>query len=116
MTVDPPEPPDDELEPLRPRCDEFYRGRSISASFNTRLAVLAAVNEHREQFVAWANEGVSFHDLHIAIPSVETDDNTSDPPSASSDPRSGTSRLKRSLCKITLCPFTMSAACHTDPP
>ena len=86
MTVDPPERSDDDLESLRSRCDEFYRERSISAYFNTRLAVLAAVNEHREQFVAWANEGVSFHDIHIAIPSVETDDNTSDPPSANSDP------------------------------
>lgn len=55
MTVAPPERSDDDLESLRPRCDEFYRERSISAYFNTRLAVLAAVNEHREQFVAWAN-------------------------------------------------------------
>ena len=86
MTVDPPEPSDDDWEDLRLRCDEFYRQGSISAYFNTRLAVLAAVNEHREQFIAWANEGVTFHDLHITIPSVETDDNTSDPPSANSDP------------------------------
>ena len=85
MTVDPPEPPDD-WEDLRLRCDEFHRERSISAFIDTRLSVLAAVNEHREQFIAWANEGVSFHDLHIAIPSVETDDNISDPPSANSDP------------------------------
>ena len=58
----------------------------ISAYFNTRLAVLAAVNEHREQFVEWANQGVSFQGLDVQIPSVETDDNASDPPSANSDP------------------------------
>ena len=86
MTGEPPELSDDDLENLRPHFDEFYRERSISAYFDTRLAVLAAVNEHREQFVAWANEGVSFHDLRIAIPSVEIDDNTSDSPSANSDP------------------------------
>ena len=67
MTVDPPEPSDDDLESLRSRCGEFYREGSISSYFNTRLAVLAAVNEHREQFVAWANEGVVFHDLHITM-------------------------------------------------
>lgn len=85
MTADSPQPPDDDLEPLRPRCDEFYKERSVSAYFYTRLSVLAAVNEHRDQFVAWANDGVRFHGMHIATPSVETDD-TSDPPSAHSDP------------------------------
>ena len=79
------EPPDEDLEALRPHCDEFYRERSISSDSGTRLAALAAVNEHREQFVAWANEGVSFHDLHITIPSIETGADTSDPQSASSD-------------------------------
>ena len=66
--------------------DAFYKDRSISAYFNTRLAVLAAVNEHRAQFIEWADEGVSFHGLHIEIPSVETDEDTSEPPSANSDP------------------------------
>ena len=86
MAAAPPEPPDDDLESLRPDCDEFYKKGSISAYFYTRLAVLASVNEHREQFVAWANEGLSFHGLHIDIPSVESDDDTPDPPSANSDP------------------------------
>ena len=86
MTADSPEQSDEGLEFARSRCEEFYREPSIGAYFNTRLAVLAAVNEHREQFVAWANEGVRFHELHITIPSVESDDDTSDPPSANSDP------------------------------
>ena len=73
------------MERLRPHCDEFYKEWSISAYFSTRLAVLAAVNEHRDQFVGWANEGISFHHLRIAIPSVETDDD-SDPPPANADP------------------------------
>ncbi|MDE0699991.1 MAG: hypothetical protein F4Z58_07765 [Acidimicrobiaceae bacterium] len=64
----------------------FYREHSIGTYFNTRLLVFAAVNEHREQLVTWAGEGVRFHDLHITIPSVESDDDTSDPPSANSDP------------------------------
>ena len=86
MAVDPPELTDDDLEHLRLHCDGFYKERSISSFFNTRLAVLAAVNEHREQFVAWCDEGIQFHELHITIPSVEADDNISDPPSANSDP------------------------------
>ncbi|WP_423918555.1 hypothetical protein [Candidatus Poriferisodalis sp.] len=86
MAADPAELSDEDLERLRVHCDEFYKERSISTYFNTRLAVLAAVNEHREQFVEWANEGVSFHGLDIQIPSVETDDAASDPPSANSDP------------------------------
>ena len=86
MATDPPEQSDDDLEHLRAHCDKFYGERSISAYFNTRLAVLASVNEHREQIVTWANEGISFHDLHITIPSVETDDDIPDPPSANSDP------------------------------
>ena len=91
MTADSPEQSDegledDGLEFVRSHCEGFYREPSIGAYFNTRLAVLAAVNEHREQFVAWANEGVRFHELHITIPSVESDDDTSDPPSANSDP------------------------------
>ena len=48
--------------------------------------MLAAVNEHRDQFIAWADQGVSFHGVHITIPSVETDDDLSDPPSANDDP------------------------------
>ncbi|MYG54614.1 MAG: hypothetical protein F4163_03130 [Acidimicrobiaceae bacterium] len=64
----------------------FYREHSIGTYFNTRLLVFAAVNEHREQLVTWAGEGVRFHDLHITIPSVESDDDTPDPPSANSDP------------------------------
>lgn len=91
MTADPPQQPDEGLEDeglehVRSRCEGFYREPSIGAYFNTRLAVLAAVNEHREQFVTWANEGVSFHDLRIMIPSVESDDDTSEPPSANTDP------------------------------
>ena len=88
MAVDPPELSDDDLERLRLYCDGFYREWSISGFFNTRLAVLAAVNEHREQFVAWSDEGVRFHGVHITIPSVEADDNISDPPSANTDPLS----------------------------
>ena len=89
MTADPPEQPDEGLEDegleyVRSRCEGFYREPSIGAYFSTRLAVLAAVNEHREQFVAWASEGVRFHDMRITIPSV--DDDTSEPPSANSDP------------------------------
>ena len=86
MAVDPPEQADDVLAHLRLHCDGFYKEHSISGFFDTRLAVLAAVNEHREQFVAWCNEGIQFHELHITIPSVEADDNISDPTSASSDP------------------------------
>ena len=86
MTADSPEEFDEGLEFVRSRCEEFYREPSIGAYFKIRLALLAAVDEHREQFVAWANEGVSFHDLHITIPSGESDDETSDPPSANSDP------------------------------
>ena len=82
MAAAPPEPPDDDLESLRPDLDEFYKKGSISAYFYTRLAVLASVNEHREQFVAWANEGVSFRGVPITIPSVESEDDTPDPPSA----------------------------------
>ena len=96
MTADSPEQSDEGLEFVRSRCEEFYREPSISAYFNTRLAVLAAVNEHREQFVAWANEGVRFHELNITIPNVKSHDDTSDPPSANSDRCSGTSRLRRS--------------------
>lgn len=89
MTANPPQQPDEGLddeglEHVRSRCEEFYREPSIGAYFNTRLAALAAVNEHREQFVAWAGEGVSFHDMRITIPSV--DDDTSEPPSATTDP------------------------------
>lgn len=75
---------DEGLEFVRAHCEGFYREPSIGAYFNTRLAVLAAVNEHREQFVAWANEGVRFHDLRITIPGVESDDSA--PSSANSDP------------------------------
>ena len=39
-----------------------------------------------QQFVAWANEGVRFHNLRITIPGVESDDDDSAPPSANSDP------------------------------
>ena len=85
MTTDSPERVDESLEFVRSRCEEFYREPSIGAYFNTRLAILAAVHEHREQFVAWADEGVRFHELHITIPSLESDD-TSDSPSANSDP------------------------------
>ncbi len=67
-------------------CGGFYKQGSISAYFNTRLAVLAAVNEHREQFVAWADEGFDFHCLEITIPSVQADDGNEDPPSANTDP------------------------------
>ena len=80
------ETPDDDLEHARPHCDQFYKEKSISSYFNTRLAVLAAVNQNREQFIEWADAGIKFHGLHITIPSVESDDETSDPPSATSDP------------------------------
>ena len=86
MAADSLDQSDEGLEFVRSLCEEFYEEPSIGAYFTTRLAALAAVNEHRDQFVAWANEGVRFHDLHITIPSVETDDDTSDPPSANSDP------------------------------
>ena len=86
MTADSLEQSDEGLESVRFRCEQFYREPSIGAYFNTRLAVLAAVNEHREQFVAWADEGVRFHELHIKIPNVESDDDASEPPSANSDP------------------------------
>ena len=86
MEMDQPEMPADDLESDRAYFDEFYKQGSISNYFYTRLAVLAAVNEHREQFAAWAKEGVGLHGLRIAIPSVESDDDTSDPPSANSDP------------------------------
>ena len=86
MTANPPQQPDEGLEHVRSRCEEFYREPSIGAYFSTRLAVLAAINEHREQFIAWANEGVRFHESRIMIPSVESDDDTSEPPSANSDP------------------------------
>lgn len=86
MADNPTEQVDEEENFLRAHCDAFYKDHSISAYFNTRLAVLAAVSEHRPQFIEWADEGVSFHGLHIEIPSVETDEEVSDPPSASSDP------------------------------
>lgn len=86
MADEPAEPNDDHLEHARALCDAFYKEGSISTYFNTRFAALAAVNQHREQFIAWANEGVSFHGIDIKIPSVETDDESSDPPSASTDP------------------------------
>ena len=86
MAADSSDRSDDVLEQARGHCGAFYREKSISAYFNTRLAVLAAVNEHRDQFIAWADQGVSFHGVHITIPSVETDDDLPDPPSANDDP------------------------------
>ena len=77
---------EDVLEQVRGRCDSLYREEPISTYFNTRLAMLAAVNEQREQFISWADQGLSFHGAHITIPSVEVDDDLPDPPSANDDP------------------------------
>ena len=86
MEIDQPELPADDLESHRADFDEFYKQGSISNYFNTRLAVLAAVNEHSKQFVTWANEGINFHGLRITIPSVGSDDGLPDSRSANSDP------------------------------
>ena len=86
MAADSSDRNEDVLEQARGHCDSFYREKSVSAYFNTRLAILAAVNEHREQFISWADQGLSFHGVHITIPSVEVDDDLPDPPSAYDDP------------------------------
>ena len=86
MATDSSDRGEDVLEQVRGHCDSFYREESISTYSNTRLAMLAAVNQHREQFIAWADQGLSFHGAHITIPSVEVDDDLPDPPSANDDP------------------------------
>lgn len=75
-----------DMEQARRVCDQFYRGGSIGTYFNTRLAVLAALNANRDQFVEWCDSGIKFHDSHITIPSVESDAETSEPASANDDP------------------------------
>ncbi len=75
-----------DLEQARWACDQFFRGRSIGSYFNTRLAVLAALNANRDQFVEWCDSGIEFHDSRITIPSVDSDAETSEPPSANDDP------------------------------
>lgn len=69
----------------RSMCDQFYRTDSISSYFATRLAVLAALNENRDQFVKWFDSGIEFHDSHVTIPSVESDAEPGEPPSANDD-------------------------------
>ncbi len=75
-----------DLEQVRRACDRFFRGRSIGSYFNTRLAVLAALNANRDQFVEWCDSGIDFHDSRIIIPSVDSDAEGSKPPSANDDP------------------------------
>ncbi|WP_420437976.1 hypothetical protein [Candidatus Poriferisodalis sp.] len=86
MTTDSSDRNEDVLEQVRGHCDSFYSEESISTYFNTRLAMLAAVNEHRGQFIAWADQGLSFYGVDISIPSVEVDNALPDPPSANDDP------------------------------
>ena len=74
-----------DLDLARSRCDQFYRTDSISTYFATRLAVLAALNANRDQFVEWFDSGIEFHDSHIAIPSVKSDAEPGEPPSADDD-------------------------------
>ena len=66
-------------------CDQFYRTHSISSYFTTRFAILAALNANRDQFVEWFDSGIEFHDSHITIPSVDSDTETGEPPSANDD-------------------------------
>ena len=58
-----------DLEQARRACDQFFRGGSIGSYFSTRLAVLAALNANRDQFVEWCDSGIEFHDSRIMIPS-----------------------------------------------
>ncbi|MCE2530334.1 MAG: hypothetical protein J4G11_10800 [Acidimicrobiia bacterium] len=50
------------------------------------MAVLAALNANRDQFLEWCDSGIDFHDSRIIIPSVESDTEASKPPSANDDP------------------------------
>ena len=74
-----------DLDQARSVCDQFYRTRSISSYFTTRFAILAALNANRDQFVEWFDSGIEFHDSYITIPSVDSDLETGEPPSANDD-------------------------------
>ena len=77
---------DGNLDQARRACDQFYRAHSISSYFNTRLAVLAALNANRDQFVQWFDSGIEFYDSHVTIPGVDSDAETAEQPSADDDP------------------------------
>ena len=56
---------------LRLFLDQFYDRDSIGSYFQVRLAVLAALSQHRDQVLEWFGEGVEFEDAGIILPSVD---------------------------------------------
>ena len=74
-----------DLDQARLMCDQFYHTDSISSYFTTRLAILAALNANRDQFVEWFDSGIEFHDSYVTIPSVDSDAEPGEPPSANDD-------------------------------